>query len=80
MAVWIHSLKALSENETDLCRAGINATMQCAFDPLPVVEVFFFLCCFCVLVYYFLFNFLFFRFQMFCTTNSEELYILDYFL
>lgn len=39
MSVWIQSIIALSESELDICKAGINAMMACAFDPLPVVEV-----------------------------------------
>lgn len=39
MSIWIHSLIAMADSELDTCRAGINAMMACAFDPLPVVEV-----------------------------------------
>jgi hypothetical protein len=38
-SLWIRSIVAFADSEKDLRQAGINATMDCAFDPLPIVEV-----------------------------------------
>lgn len=38
-ALWVQSIIAFSESEDDVFMAGVNATLACAFDPLPVVEV-----------------------------------------
>jgi len=40
----VQSIIAFSESEDDVFMAGVNATLACAFDPLPVVEVGFLLC------------------------------------